>query len=79
MFYLIWYGLVTLDFTSRIFKSLPHFRLLSIPWPALQAGKKTAGFYLAFYENKYQLSTLAKKHHDQLAYALSIGTQIYYT
>ena len=25
MFCLIWYGLVT-DFTSRIFKSLPHFR-----------------------------------------------------
>ena len=40
MFYLIWYGLVTLDFTGRILKSLPHFRLLSILWPALQAGKE---------------------------------------
>ena len=40
MFYLIWYRLVTLDFTGRILKSLPHLRLLSIPWPALQAGNE---------------------------------------
>ena len=50
MFYLIWYGLVTLDFTGRIFKSLPHFWLLSIPWPALQAGnnKRTLAMFTLY-------------------------------
>ena len=37
MFCLIWYGLVT-DFTGRIFKNLLTLPVLSILWPALQAG-----------------------------------------